>query len=195
MHEPGSRETAVVLSGELSLVCGGETYDLAEGDSVTFDADLPHHFENPGNGEASFLSVIAAGLQKVLKKGASHGADDVRKDLAGARGARARAERRGGLRCSYIDLHLVHEVTSAQAFEGLRLAGRELRRPDRTLATVDHNVPTDPPSARRSTRSATSSRVSRSPRCIATAKNSASRCTAWTTNGRASSTSSARSWA
>src|SRR5918994_2734076 len=44
----------------------------------------------------------------------------------------------------YIDLHLVHEVTSPQAFEGLRLAGRWLRRPDRTLATVDHNVPTDP---------------------------------------------------
>src|SRR5438046_5487139 len=43
----------------------------------------------------------------------------------------------------YIDLHLVHEVTSPQAFEGLRLAGREVRRPDRTLATVDHNVPTD----------------------------------------------------
>jgi 3-isopropylmalate/(R)-2-methylmalate dehydratase large subunit len=42
----------------------------------------------------------------------------------------------------YIDLHLVHEVTSPQAFEGLRLAGRELRRPDRTVATVDHNVPT-----------------------------------------------------
>jgi 3-isopropylmalate/(R)-2-methylmalate dehydratase large subunit len=43
----------------------------------------------------------------------------------------------------YIDLHLVHEVTSPQAFESLRLAGRELRRPDRTLATADHNVPTD----------------------------------------------------
>ncbi len=43
----------------------------------------------------------------------------------------------------YIDLHLVHEVTSPQAFEGLRLAGREVRRPDRTLATADHNVPTD----------------------------------------------------
>jgi 3-isopropylmalate/(R)-2-methylmalate dehydratase large subunit len=42
----------------------------------------------------------------------------------------------------YIDLHLVHEVTSPQAFEGLRLAGRKLRRPDLTLATVDHNVPT-----------------------------------------------------
>ncbi|HEX6116545.1 MAG TPA: 3-isopropylmalate dehydratase large subunit [Solirubrobacterales bacterium] len=43
----------------------------------------------------------------------------------------------------YIDLHLVHEVTSPQAFEGLRLEGREVRRPDRTLATADHNVPTD----------------------------------------------------
>jgi 3-isopropylmalate/(R)-2-methylmalate dehydratase large subunit len=42
----------------------------------------------------------------------------------------------------YIDLHLVHEVTSPQAFEGLRIAGRKLRRPDRTVATVDHNVPT-----------------------------------------------------
>ena len=42
----------------------------------------------------------------------------------------------------FIDLHLVHEVTSPQAFEGLRLAGRRVRRPDRTLATVDHNVPT-----------------------------------------------------
>ena len=43
----------------------------------------------------------------------------------------------------YIDLHLVHEVTSPQAFDGLRLAARPVRRPDRTLATADHNVPTD----------------------------------------------------
>jgi 3-isopropylmalate/(R)-2-methylmalate dehydratase large subunit len=43
----------------------------------------------------------------------------------------------------YIDLHLVHEVTSAQAFDGLRLAERGVRRPDKTLATADHNVPTD----------------------------------------------------
>ncbi len=50
----------------------------------------------------------------------------------------------------YIDLHLVHEVTSPQAFDGLRLAQRQVRRPDRTLATADHNVPTDgtPVSAR-----------------------------------------------
>ena len=44
----------------------------------------------------------------------------------------------------YVDLHLIHEVTSPQAFEGLRLAGRTVRRADRTLATADHNVPTDP---------------------------------------------------
>ena len=43
----------------------------------------------------------------------------------------------------YVDLHLVHEVTSPQAFEGLRLAGRGVRRPDKTIATADHNVPTD----------------------------------------------------
>jgi 3-isopropylmalate/(R)-2-methylmalate dehydratase large subunit len=43
----------------------------------------------------------------------------------------------------YIDLHLVHEVTSPQAFEGLRMTGRALRRPDKTVATADHNVPTD----------------------------------------------------
>ncbi len=47
----------------------------------------------------------------------------------------------GGL--IYIDLHLVHEVTSPQAFDGLRMAGRTVRRPDRTLATADHNTPTD----------------------------------------------------
>jgi 3-isopropylmalate/(R)-2-methylmalate dehydratase large subunit len=48
----------------------------------------------------------------------------------------------GGPALLYVDLHLVHEVTSPQAFEGLRLAGRKVRRPELTLATVDHNVPT-----------------------------------------------------
>ena len=42
----------------------------------------------------------------------------------------------------FIDLHLIHEVTSPQAFDGLRLSGRTVRRPDLTLATMDHNVPT-----------------------------------------------------
>jgi 3-isopropylmalate/(R)-2-methylmalate dehydratase large subunit len=44
----------------------------------------------------------------------------------------------------YVDLHLVHEVTSPQAFEGLRVAGRKVREPLRTIATVDHNIPTEP---------------------------------------------------
>ncbi|MFP4636395.1 MAG: 3-isopropylmalate dehydratase large subunit [Nitriliruptoraceae bacterium] len=48
----------------------------------------------------------------------------------------------------YVDLHLVHEVTSPQAFDGLRQAGRSVRRPDLTLATMDHNVPTDPQQTR-----------------------------------------------
>jgi 3-isopropylmalate/(R)-2-methylmalate dehydratase large subunit len=52
------------------------------------------------------------------------------------------AEPKGEPTLLYIDLQLVHEVTSPQAFEGLRLAGRKVRRPDRTIATIDHNVPT-----------------------------------------------------
>ena len=64
MHEPGARETAVVTGGRLRLVCDGTTYDLAEGDSVTFDADLPHHFENPDGSEARFFAVVAAGLRR-----------------------------------------------------------------------------------------------------------------------------------
>ena len=47
----------------------------------------------------------------------------------------------------YIDRHLVHEVTSPQAFEGLRMAGRKVRRPDATLAVADHNMPTTPVAA------------------------------------------------
>jgi transcriptional regulator with XRE-family HTH domain len=63
-HEPGSRETAVVDDGVLRLVCGGVAHDLERGDSVTFDADLPHHFENPGAGEARFYAIVAAGLRR-----------------------------------------------------------------------------------------------------------------------------------
>jgi transcriptional regulator with XRE-family HTH domain len=64
MHEPGARETAVVTGGSVRLVCDGATYDLEEGDSVTFDADLPHHFENPDGSEARFFAVVAAGLRR-----------------------------------------------------------------------------------------------------------------------------------
>jgi transcriptional regulator with XRE-family HTH domain len=64
IHEPGSRETAVVLTGVLALVVDGTRHELHAGDSVTFDADLPHHFENDGEGQARFLAVIAAGLRR-----------------------------------------------------------------------------------------------------------------------------------
>jgi XRE family transcriptional regulator, regulator of sulfur utilization len=64
MHEAGSRETAVVLAGRVCLVCDGVAHDLEQGDAVTFDADLPHHIENPGRREAQFMSVIAAGLRR-----------------------------------------------------------------------------------------------------------------------------------
>jgi uncharacterized cupin superfamily protein len=64
MHEPGSRETAVVLEGRLSLFVDGTRYELAEDDGVTFDADLPHHFENDSPQRTRFLAVIAAGLRR-----------------------------------------------------------------------------------------------------------------------------------
>jgi quercetin dioxygenase-like cupin family protein len=64
MHEPGSRETAVVLGGTLALVVDGSRHELCEGDSVTFDADLPHHFENEGEDPTRFIAVIAAGLRR-----------------------------------------------------------------------------------------------------------------------------------
>ena len=64
MHEPGSRETALVEAGEVLLLCDGRPYPLAAGDCVTFDADLPHHFENPGRSEARLLAVVSAGLRR-----------------------------------------------------------------------------------------------------------------------------------
>ena len=64
IHEPGSRETAVVTLGRVRLVCAGAGHELESGDAVTFDADLPHHFENPGPADARFLAVVAAGLRR-----------------------------------------------------------------------------------------------------------------------------------
>lgn len=64
MHEPGSRETALVEQGAVELYCDGRRYELAEGDCVTFDADLPHHFENPTDEAAAFLAVVSAGLRR-----------------------------------------------------------------------------------------------------------------------------------
>jgi transcriptional regulator with XRE-family HTH domain len=66
IHEPGSRETALVERGSVVLVCDGQRYVLDKGDCVTFDADLPHHFENPKerDADAEFLAVVSAGLRR-----------------------------------------------------------------------------------------------------------------------------------
>jgi uncharacterized cupin superfamily protein len=64
MHAPGSRETALVEAGTVVLVCDGAAHELADGDCVTFDADLPHHFENPGDKPAVLLAVVSAGLRR-----------------------------------------------------------------------------------------------------------------------------------
>jgi transcriptional regulator with XRE-family HTH domain len=64
MHEPGSREVALVERGILALEYDGRRHELAAGDCVTFDADLPHHFSNPGSEEAVFLAVVTAGLRR-----------------------------------------------------------------------------------------------------------------------------------
>ncbi|MGI8715671.1 MAG: helix-turn-helix domain-containing protein [Solirubrobacteraceae bacterium] len=64
MHEPGSRETALVESGAVILVCDDARHELGAGDCVTFDADLPHHFANPGDTDAVLLAVVSAGLRR-----------------------------------------------------------------------------------------------------------------------------------
>lgn len=64
MHEPGSRETAVVERGSVVLHCDGEEHLLAAGDAVTFDADLPHRFENRGAEAATLIAVLGAGLRR-----------------------------------------------------------------------------------------------------------------------------------
>jgi transcriptional regulator with XRE-family HTH domain len=64
MHEPGSREIALVESGRVVLDIDGDRHELTRGDCVTFDADLPHHFENPGPDGAALLAVVSAGLRR-----------------------------------------------------------------------------------------------------------------------------------
>ena len=64
MHEPGAREIALVERGAVVLHVDGEAHRLATGDCATFDADLPHHFENPGPEEAALLAVVVAGLRR-----------------------------------------------------------------------------------------------------------------------------------
>jgi len=64
MHEPGSREIAVVEAGSVVLVIDGARHELSTGDCVTFDADLTHHFENPGQEQAALLAVVSVGLRR-----------------------------------------------------------------------------------------------------------------------------------
>jgi XRE family transcriptional regulator, regulator of sulfur utilization len=64
LHEPGSRETVVVVDGAVELLVDGEAHELAAGDSATFDADLPHNLHNPGPAPARLLAVVAAGLRR-----------------------------------------------------------------------------------------------------------------------------------
>src|ERR1700679_3416669 len=66
MHEPGSRETALVEAGSVVLVCDGQRYVLDAGGCVPSAADLPHHFENPKahDADARFLAVVSAGLRR-----------------------------------------------------------------------------------------------------------------------------------
>jgi XRE family transcriptional regulator, regulator of sulfur utilization len=63
-HEPGARESALIERGRALLHIDAEVHELAAGDCVTFDADLPHHFENPGREEAVLLAVVSAGLRR-----------------------------------------------------------------------------------------------------------------------------------
>ncbi len=64
MHEPGARETAIVERGTLELLIDGARHGLGAGDCVTFDADLPHHFENRGEEGAVLLAIVSAGLRR-----------------------------------------------------------------------------------------------------------------------------------
>ena len=65
MHEPGApRDRRRRSRARSTLLIDGERHELGEGDSVTFDADLPHHFENEGDAPAEFLAVVAAGLRR-----------------------------------------------------------------------------------------------------------------------------------
>jgi transcriptional regulator with XRE-family HTH domain len=64
MHEPGSRETALVQSGPVTLHCDERDYELSTGDTVTFDADLNHFFQNLGTQDAVLLAIVSAGLRR-----------------------------------------------------------------------------------------------------------------------------------
>ena len=147
MHEAGSRETALVERARSS--------SSSTASATTWDGRLRHLRRRP---------------RPPLREPRRGGGSPAGRRVGGAPtlDEPARCSTRSGTptwsppNLLYIDLHLVHEVTSPQAFEALRLAGRKVRRPDLTLATADHNVPTDGDAGRR--RSATSSAADRDAR-------------------------------
>ena len=130
MHEPGARETALVESGAVVLVVDGAApragrrrlRDLRRRPAP------PLREPRPRRRRSCWPSCPP-----------DCAAHEHHRPCSTRSGRPTRSPRT----CIYIDLHLVHEVTSPQAFDGLRLAGRPVRRPDRTLATADHNMPTD----------------------------------------------------
>jgi transcriptional regulator with XRE-family HTH domain len=63
LHEAGSRETVLIQAGSLAVLIDDERYELNEGDAITFNADLPHHFENTGSTATTFTAVVTAGLR------------------------------------------------------------------------------------------------------------------------------------
>ena len=164
MHEPGSRETAVVDDGPVRFVCGGASHDLDAGDAVTFDADLPHHFENPGRGRGALLRRRRRRPEEELTPMPKTLFDKIWEAHEVAEGL------------LYIDLHLVHEVTSPQAFES-PAAGRTRRCAAPTARSRPPTTTCRPTARRRPPRSATSSRACRSRRSSATARSSACRST------------------
>lgn len=64
LHSPGSRETIIVQGGQLALLLDDARYELDEGDSVTFDADLPHRFETVGRAPTRFIAIVTRGLRE-----------------------------------------------------------------------------------------------------------------------------------
>ena len=86
MHEPGSRETALVEQGAVALVCDGQRYALGEGDCVTFDADLPHHFENPSGGGGGLVSGRRQRRSETELRRPAMPKTHVREDLGAPRG-------------------------------------------------------------------------------------------------------------
>ena len=142
----------------------GSATTSTTGDCVTFDADLPHHFENPAGEPAVFLAVLSAGAEKELR-------------------CRRPCSRRSGRPTSSTAGAALHRPAPRPRGDepaGVRrpaAGGPRVRRPDRTLATADHNTPTDGTPAAALIR--TSSRGCRSRRSSATARSSGSRSTRW----------------